>query len=92
MRFSYDRDADALDIRIREGDVARTEQIDEGTLVDLDRRGELLSIEVIRPERKWPIDEITQRFRLDPGDERMLSDLWQTDTFAFASAEPALVA
>ncbi len=46
LSYHYDQTDDALDISLAHGEVARTEQIDSGTLVDLDERGRVLSIEV----------------------------------------------
>lgn len=90
MNFRYDHEADALAIDVREDAlVSRTEQIDPGTLVDLDQRGNVVAIEVLRPARSWPIDEIAGRFHLDPGDEQVLRDLWRG---SYPFAEPALVA
>ncbi len=59
MEMTYDQSVDALYIRLA-GDqpVARSEQIDAGTLVDLDRFGHVLGIEVLHPARDWPLDEI----------------------------------
>ena len=76
IRYRYDQLADALDIRIAVGDVARTEEIDSGTLVDLSASGDLLSIEVLRPSRRWPLEEILGHFDVDPADETMLRTLW----------------
>jgi uncharacterized protein YuzE len=64
MRLIYDTQADALDISLEEGIVARTEEIDNGTLVDVDASGRLLSIEVIGPARNWPLEEIADRFNM----------------------------
>jgi uncharacterized protein YuzE len=73
MRVEYDQQADALYIMLAErAEVARTVQIDPGTLVDLDDRGCLIGVEVIRPARPWPLDEILSRFPIDGVDERLL--------------------
>jgi uncharacterized protein YuzE len=63
MKVQYDQAADALYITLAEGvQVSRTVQIDAGTLVDLDRFGNVRGIEVVRPGRTWPLDEILSRF------------------------------
>jgi uncharacterized protein YuzE len=59
---SFDIDADALYIELHSRAVARTVQIDSGTLVDLDDAGQLLGIEVIHPQRSWPLHAIIERF------------------------------
>lgn len=58
MKLTYDHEDDALYVKLVEGErVSRTEQLDTGTLVDLDRFGRVLGIEVIRPARRWPLEE-----------------------------------
>lgn len=77
MRLHYDKEADALEIELVVDAVsARTEQLDAGTLVDLDEQGRLVSIEVIRPAREWPLHEVLERFDIAPDDARVLESLW----------------
>ena len=59
---TYDFDADALYIELAEPKAARTVQVDNGTLVDLDADGQVVGIEVIQPQRTWPLREILDRF------------------------------
>src|SRR5690348_15753588 len=63
---SYDLDAGALYIGLSDHQVARTAQVDAGTLVDLDVSGNVVGIEVIRPDRSWPLDLIITRFGISP--------------------------
>ena len=69
---SYDLDAGALYIRLADGQVARTAQVDNGTLVDLDAAGDVVGIEVILPARTWPLEEILGRFGVSEHDAREL--------------------
>jgi uncharacterized protein YuzE len=64
---SYDLDADALYVELADRQVARTVPVDSGTLVDLDADGEVVGIEVIQPQRTWPLREILKRFPLPAG-------------------------
>jgi uncharacterized protein YuzE len=64
IRQSYDLDADALYIKLTDAKVARTIDIDSGTLVNLDADGRVVGIEVIQPQRAWPLPEILTRFPL----------------------------
>lgn len=80
MKFEYDEQANALSIVIHEGcAVERTEEIDAGTLVDLDRRGRPIAIEVLRPSRAWPLPEIAARFQIEESTLAMLRSLWQSN-------------
>ena len=89
MRLDYDKVADALDIVFRDDDVvARTEEVDRGTIVDLDESGRVIAIEVIRPARRWPLAKILERYPIDDESAEILRALWATPkTYPFA--EPA---
>lgn len=86
MELFYDNDADALDIQLLEGaDVVRTVTVDAGTLVDLDERGRLVSIEVIRPARRWPLDTILAQWAVEDEVAAMLRALWrEPNSYPFA--------
>ena len=94
MTFQYDKQADALAIDLGDPDAPsmRTVQIDPGTLVDLDARGQLISIEVIHPARHWPLDQILEQYAIDPEDEAVLRSLWAEGTpYPFESTERELL-
>ena len=93
MRLNYDTEADALDVRIAEGIVARTEEIETGTLVDLDEHGRLLSIEVIRPARRWPLELILSRYDVAQSDAEVLRRIHGTPVkFTLEETEPFALA
>jgi uncharacterized protein YuzE len=93
MKVAYDQQADALYIELGNAAVARTVQIDRGTLVDLDARGWLLGVELIRPARPWPLAEILNRFPAGSADARLLHLLERAagDAGTFPYAQPVLV-
>jgi uncharacterized protein YuzE len=73
MKVEYDQQADALYIElISTIEVARTVEIDPGTLVDLDADNKLIGVEIIRPARPWPVTEILSRFPADNSSARLL--------------------
>jgi uncharacterized protein YuzE len=77
MTLTYDQEADALAIELVDGAlVARTVQVDPGTLVDVDQDGVAIAIEVIHPARSWPLEAIVDDFRLAADDAAMLRALW----------------
>lgn len=47
MEISYDKKADAMYIRFRKGRFAKNKKIDERTIVDLDKKGKVLGIELL---------------------------------------------
>jgi uncharacterized protein YuzE len=66
IRQSFDFDANALYVRLTDEKVARTAEIDACTLVDLSADGRVVGIEVIAPQRYWPLDQILQSFDISP--------------------------
>lgn len=72
MRQAYDASADALYLTLADGDVARTVEIAEGTNVDLNAAGALLGIEVLNPNRPWPLAAILRTHKISDEDAAML--------------------
>ena len=68
----HDLEADALYITLREGDAARTVELDSGTLVDVDDDGTPLGLEVIHPHRDWPLDAFIRQFNIPLEQENAL--------------------
>ncbi len=47
MKIEYDREVDALYIRIQEKDVVRTQEVSDGVNLDFDCDGRLIGLEVL---------------------------------------------
>ena len=47
MKIEYDKEVDALYIRIQEKDVARTQEVSDGVNLDFDDQGRLIGLEVL---------------------------------------------
>ena len=62
IELKYDIEADALFIALSEAEWADTQEIEDGTYVYIDVRGEPLGIEVHHPARPWPLEEILARY------------------------------
>lgn len=88
-----DLDADALYVRLADASVAETVEIDPGTMVDLTADGAVVGIEVIRPNRQWPLREILDRFPV-PAHERdlLLAMYGRRGSGALDAPEPSLFA
>jgi len=52
MKISYDEDADALYIKLKEGEVAKTKEVD--TMLDYDSQENLLGIELLFVKERMP--------------------------------------
>ena len=74
IRIEADWDARALYIRLTDGTVARTLEVDSDpcTMVDLDASGGLIGIEVIDPGRMWPLHKILAGYDISDLDAAML--------------------
>ena len=52
MRAEYDPQADAMYIRLRAGEVADSEEIRDGVVVDYDAAGQVLGIELLSASKR----------------------------------------
>ena len=58
MRIEYDREVDALYLRLQEKYVARTIEIEEGLNLDLDENGKLIGLEVLDATERYSLADI----------------------------------
>lgn len=64
--YEYDPRADALVIRLRpDRDIARTIEIDDSRMVDVDEAGEVVEIELLWASTSVKVDDLIERFALD---------------------------
>jgi uncharacterized protein YuzE len=54
VRVRFDKQADALYVRLDESPVAESEEVRPGVVLDLDERGEVVGIEILRVGRRLP--------------------------------------
>lgn len=52
MKITYDKNVDALNVSLRSGTVARTLEVAPEVLLDLDKKGNTLSIEILGASEK----------------------------------------
>ena len=60
MEISYDKDADAVYIKLREGEFAKNKSVDEFTILDLDAEGNILGIEIIEASKRIPPESLSE--------------------------------
>jgi uncharacterized protein YuzE len=58
MKIQYDKEVDALYIRIQEKDVARTQEISDGVNLDFDGEGRLIDLEVLSVSKLYSSADI----------------------------------
>lgn len=52
MRINYDRHKDAFSIRFAEGRYAESDEVENGVILDYDKQGKLLGIEILNASKK----------------------------------------
>ena len=60
MEISYDKDADAMYIEFRKGEFDKNKKIDDFTIIDLDKEGKLLGIELLEVSTRIPIESLSE--------------------------------
>ncbi|MET8406775.1 DUF2283 domain-containing protein [Streptomyces sp. NPDC005195] len=77
MELSYDLDADAMYLHATDVPVARTVEVDSGTMVDVADDGSVVGIEIVTPARNWPIDRLLAEFDISAEATTLLRSLYQ---------------
>ena len=54
MRVHFDEEADALHFRIDKSPIFESEEIRPGVIIDLDERGEVIGLEMLRVTERLP--------------------------------------
>lgn len=54
MRFHYDKKVDALYIRFDESPYKESDEVAEGVILDYDRQGKLIGLEILDASKKLP--------------------------------------
>ncbi|HLC65637.1 MAG TPA: DUF2283 domain-containing protein [Candidatus Nanoarchaeia archaeon] len=60
MEISYDKEADAMYIEFRKGGFARNKKVDDLTIIDLDKKGNLLGIEILDASKRIPKNSLSK--------------------------------
>lgn len=59
MEISLDLEADALYIKFQKGKFAKNKKIDEDTIIDLDKQGRLLGIEMLNVTKRVSMKDLS---------------------------------
>lgn len=63
MEVTYDKEADAMYIRVKKGRVHKTLEISDTCIVDVDKKNTLLGVELLFVSHQLPKREITRTVR-----------------------------
>ncbi|MBI4715603.1 MAG: DUF2283 domain-containing protein [Nitrospirae bacterium] len=58
MKIEYDKEVDALYIRIQEKKVSHTREIEEGVNLDIDEEGKVIGLEIIGATERYRLEDI----------------------------------
>ena len=58
MKIEYDKEVDALYIRIQEKKVTHTKEIEEGINLDVDDDGKVIGLEIIGATERYSLEDI----------------------------------
>ncbi len=58
MKIEYDKEVDALYIRIQEKYVARTQEVSEGVNLDFDAEGQLIGLNGLDAAKRYSLSDI----------------------------------
>ena len=56
MKITFDKEADAVYIEFSSGEFASNKKIDDDTIIDLDKNGNILGIELLSVSKRIPQD------------------------------------
>jgi len=59
MNITYDQDADAVYIELAKGKFGKNQKIDDLTILDLDKKGRVLGIEILDASERMPKDSLS---------------------------------
>lgn len=58
MKIEYDREVDALYVRLQEKFVAKTVEVDEGVNIDFDEEGKLIGLEILDATERYALSDV----------------------------------
>ena len=60
MKITFDKEADAVYIELGSGEFASNKKIDNSTIIDLDKNGNILGIELLNVSKRIPKDFLSR--------------------------------
>ncbi len=60
MEITYDKDADAMYIELMKGEFHKNRKVDDFTILDLDKKGNILGIELLFVSKRIPAKSLSE--------------------------------
>lgn len=90
MELKYDLNVGALYIRLTDRAVARTRDIDDNTVVDIDVDGGVVGIEVISIGHPWALDDVLRDYAIPAAAAAQMRAYFQPAGRAVSQEAPAV--
>jgi uncharacterized protein YuzE len=90
MELKYDLNVGALYIRLTDHAVARTRDIDDNTVVDIDVDGGVVGIEVISIGHPWALDDVLRDYAIPAAAAAQMRAYFQPAGRAVSQEAPAV--
>ena len=58
MKIEYDKEADALYVYFREIEVAKSKEVEDGVVIDLDQNNHIVGIEILNASKRLKAHEL----------------------------------
>ena len=63
MKISYDSDADAMYIELRDDEVDHTKELDENTIIDYNKKNQVIGVELLFVKERNP--DLLKKFQVE---------------------------
>ena len=73
MKIEYSREDDALYITLKEVEIADTDELTEDVIIDYDKEGNIVGIEVLDASKNVDVKNISVSTRLEPQEEAKIA-------------------
>ena len=73
--IEFDPRADALYVHFNNRDIAAQVEMPDGVIVDVDKDGLAVGVDIMSPSTGWDVGQIVERFELDANDAAYLTRL-----------------
>lgn len=60
MEIKYDKDADAIYIKLRDGEFDKNKVVEKDLIIDMDKKGNILGIEILSASKKIPSKSLNE--------------------------------
>jgi len=68
MRWTYDMDANALYMRMSDAEIASQRELEDGTIVDLDEKGDLVGLDLVTPAIGFDWMQLFESYGIEEAD------------------------